>query len=118
MDKTHADALAVLADNFAPAFDLILIGGKRSRHDDITPHDETALDLNISAACTEIFNNALEELAVGGKMGFHRAGPAGMQAGIAGFAGVATANTGWLGAVGLRQYAFYHGITIYLGIRL
>ena len=114
LHKTHADALAVHPDDFTAAFHIILIGGKRSGHNDITADVEATFDLDVGSTGAQIFDDALKQLTVGGKMGFHKTGLADMHTGIARFNPMTSERRGWFGAAGLGPAAFHHGITIYL----
>ncbi len=85
MQKTYADTLAVQSHNLTAPFNIILIGGKRPGDDDITANAEASFDLNVGSTGAQIFDDALKQLAVGGKVGFHKAGLADMQAGVSRF---------------------------------
>ncbi len=97
LDEAHADALAVPANDLSAPLDIILVWLKRTSDDNVAPDDEAAFDLDVSTAGTEVFDDAFKELAVGGKMRFDRAGLAGMEPCVAGFAGRALRCSGRFG---------------------
>ena len=113
LDEAHANPLGVPANNLAASFDFALISGKGAGHDHVAADIKAAFDLDVGAARTEILDDALEELAIGGKVGFNGTGFAGMQTGIAGLAGMTPKNWCRLRTSGLRHYSFYHVVTIY-----
>ena len=85
LHEAHADTLSIHPDDLSAPLDVVLIGGKRSGHNDIAANAEAPFDLYVGPTGTQILDDAFEQLTVGGKMRFHETGFTGVQAGIARF---------------------------------
>jgi hypothetical protein len=122
IEKLYGKSFGIEPHDFAVPLDFTLIVRKGARHHHILPYQELGFTLDIGPTGTEVFDTALEKLAVGSKMGVFRASDSAVPAGLSilGTAEEFFTGFGHLPRSGLEGFGNLsgHGISHKMGKRL